>query len=115
MTKSLLEEDSPGLLGNLVSRFLASMPSVIARVADSAGAASKDLEIAAHSLKSNCARFGAIRVAELAAQAECAARNGALDEVRRLAVQIGGEYARFELQFKRHAAVAAVLRDRAVP
>ena len=104
-----LDAESPGLLGNLVSRFLSSMPALIARVADSAGAASKDVEIAAHSLKSNSARFGALRVADLAAQAECAARSGALDELRRLGTEIGGEYARFEVQFRRHAAVAAVL------
>ena len=110
-----LEAGSPGLLGNLVERFLSSMPTLIACVADSAGAISKDVEIAAHSLKSNCARFGAIRVTELAAQAEHAARSGALDEVRRLGAEIGSEYQRFEVQFKRHAAVAAVMRDAAAP
>ena len=115
MTKSWLEAGSPGLLGKLVERFLTSMPTLIARVADSAGAISKVVEIAAHSLKSNCARFGAIRVTELAAQAEHAARSGALDEVRRLGAEIGSEYQRFEVQFKRHAAVAAVMRDAAAP
>ena len=104
-----LEEDSPGILGNLVQRFLSSTPALIAQVAGDAPASVKDTEIAAHSLKSTCARFGAVRVTALAAQAERAARDGALSEARRLGAQIRLAYEQFEVRFRQHPAVAAVI------
>ena len=102
-----LEQDLPGLLGNLVRRFLGSTPALIARIAGDEPASAKDVEIAAHSLKSTCARFGAMRVAALAAQAEKAARDGLLPEAQRLGAAIRGEFDRFEAEFKRHPAVTA--------
>ena len=102
-----LERDLPGLLGNLVRRFLGSTPALIARITGDEPASAKDMEIAAHSLKSTCARFGAMRVAALAAQAEQAARDGLLPEAQRLGAAIRGEFDRFEAEFKRHPAVTA--------
>ena len=102
-----LEQDLPGLLGNLVRRFLGSTPALIARITGDEPASAKDVEIAAHSLKSTCARFGAMRVVALAAQAEQAARDGLLPEAQRLGAAIRGEFDRFEAEFKRHPAVTA--------
>ena len=104
-----LEEDSPGILGNLVRRFLSNTPGLIAQVAGDAPASVKDTEIAAHSLKSTCARFGAVRVTALAAQAERAARDGALSEAQHLGALIRLAYDQFEVRFRQHPAVAEVI------
>ncbi len=106
-----LEEDSPGILGNLVRRFLSTTPGLIAQLAGDAPASVKDTEIAAHSLKSTCARFGAVRVTALAARAERAARDGALAEAQRLGAQIRLAYDQFEIRFRQHPAVAEVIAN----
>ena len=88
---------------------VSSTPGLIAQVAGDAPASVKDTEIAAHSLKSTCARFGAVRVTALAAQAERAARDGALSEAQHLGALIRLAYDQFEVRFRQHPAVAEVI------
>ena len=108
-----LDRDSPGLLHSLVGRFLSNTPELIAQIAageKAAGAAldAGEMERAAHSLKSTCARFGAPALAALALQAEAAARAGDLAGARRIGVSMREEFSRFEPAFRGHPAVAAL-------
>ena len=102
-----LDADSPGLLGTLVRRYLADTPALIARVASEAPGNAKDIEIAAHSLKGTSRRFGAMRLAALAEQAERAARDGTVDQARLLGMQMHTEFDTFRTAFTRHPAVVA--------
>ncbi|MBL0124940.1 MAG: Hpt domain-containing protein [Betaproteobacteria bacterium] len=75
----------PGFLAKLTSRFLDSAPQLIVSVAGASTDSAKDAERAAHSLKSTSARFGALALSRLAAQAEAASREGHFDTARAIA------------------------------
>ena len=102
-----LDRDSPGLLHSLVGRFLSNTPELIAQIAGAALDAG-EMERAAHSLKSTCARFGAPALAALALQAEAAAQAGDLAGARRIGRSMREEFSRFEPAFRGHPAVAAL-------
>ena len=104
-----LDAESPGLLEGLVRRFLANTPGLIAQLSGETAADLKQIHLAAHSLRSTCGRFGAVRVSELAEQAEGAAREGALPSALHLGTEIHGEFALFLAEFKQHPEIARTL------
>lgn len=101
-----LEKDSPGLLRSLVGRFMSNTPELIAVVAAATGKTANEVEIAAHSLKGTCGRFGAHQLAALAVRAEQAARAGSLAEAQEAGSLMTPEFAAFEQALRRHPAAA---------
>ena len=104
-----LEADSPGLLRSMVTRFAAETPKLIDQVCT--GTVASEVERAAHSLKSTCARFGAKRLSELARHAEQCARNGELAAAQADGVLMQAAFIPFDAAFRAHASVAAALTD----
>ncbi len=104
-----IEEQSPGLLADLLERFLQSTPALIGQIDGTLPADVKELGMAAHSLKGISGQFGARRVMTLAAQAERAAREGRVAEAHLLGATIRTEFARFEAEFRQHPVVARLL------
>ena len=104
-----IEEQSPGLLADLLERFLQSTPALIGQIDGTLPADVKELGMAAHSLKGISGQFGARRVMTLAAQAESAAREGRVAEAHLLGAAIRTEFARFEAEFRQHPVVARLL------
>ena len=110
-----LDQSSPGLMPSLVARFVPNAHALLARLAgDLPGAPEQqhatrcaDMTIAAHTLGSTCARFGALRAAALAASVEQAAAAGKLDEARRLGAQTRIAFEQFEREFEQHPAIVA--------
>jgi CheY-like chemotaxis protein/HPt (histidine-containing phosphotransfer) domain-containing protein len=103
----LMDGESPGLMKRLVGTFLETTPGLLTRV--ESGTEGPDLAIAAHSLKSTFARFGAMRLSQLAASAESAARRGDLGGARAAGIAIRDGYAEFLREFRAHPAVAQSL------
>jgi CheY-like chemotaxis protein len=89
--------DDMDFLTELVSTLREDAPKLLAamRTATEAGDAS-GLRIAAHSLKSNAAQFGALHLAELCRKLEHLARDGALTGASDLLAQAESEYPRVE-------------------
>lgn len=91
---SSLGEEGRESVAALIETFLDHVPDQIARLsAASERGETVDVRREAHTLKSNAASFGAIRLAELSRELETAARNGALDGasdlVDRIATELG--------------------------
>ena len=106
-----LEADTPGLLRSMVSRFAAETPKLIDQV--STGTVASEVERAAHSLKSTCARFGAKRLAELARRAEQSARKGDVAAAQADGRLMQAAFVPFDAAFRAHASVAAALAEQA--
>jgi len=104
-----LEKNSPGLLCSLTRQFLSDSRELITRLNGGTPASAKEIEFAAHALKSTCALFGARHVTELASRVECAVRRGDLAAARRLAAETGAEFTRFENELRSHTAIASAL------
>jgi HPt (histidine-containing phosphotransfer) domain-containing protein len=102
-----MDRDMPGFLGKLADRFLDSAPALISSVAGVTDESTKDVERAAHSLKSTSARFGALALSRLAAQTEAAVREGNLDSARALADSMHLEFARISEHIRQHPALAS--------
>jgi len=100
----LLDRETPGFLAKLTGRFLDNTPDLIASVAGIAGESAPDAQRAAHTLKSTSARFGAHALAQLAAQAEAAAREGRVDDARALGVAMRPEFERVRQAVSQHLA-----------
>jgi HPt (histidine-containing phosphotransfer) domain-containing protein len=83
------------LLGRMVDLFLVAAPGRIeaASAAAAAGDAS-GVELALHSLKSSSAQLGALRLQRLSAAGELRAREGSLDGLGSLVVELEQELAR---------------------
>ena len=60
-----------------------------------------DLRLAAHSLKSNCADFGAETLRELCREAEAIGKNGVLEGADSLVTQARSEYEAVEAVLKK--------------
>jgi two-component system, sensor histidine kinase len=102
-----LDADSPGVLSSLVTRFLDDTPRLIGQI--ETGRAAAEVERAAHSLRSTCARFGAGQLSELAARAEHCARAGDLVAAQSDVASMHLAFERFDAAFRAHPAVAAAL------
>ncbi len=101
-----LDTRNPGTFARLAGRFLDTTPELIARICGDASTTPNETGIAAHSLKSTSARFGALRVSALAAAAERAVREERLADANRLGTQIRDAYDAFVTEFRRHPAIA---------
>jgi signal transduction histidine kinase/HPt (histidine-containing phosphotransfer) domain-containing protein/ActR/RegA family two-component response regulator len=101
-----MDSETPGLMKHFVDVFLSTTPPLIERV--TSGTDRSDVALAAHSLKSTAARFGAVRLSRLAAGAEKALRQGEAGDLRVMTSGIEAEYARFLQEFLRHPAVLAL-------
>ncbi len=106
-----MDREMPGFLAQLTDRFLEVAPALIAGVAGASNESAKDAERAAHSLKSTSARFGALALARLAAQAEAAAREGHLDSARALAEAMRVEFASVSARLRQQPVLALKARD----
>ncbi len=104
-----LDESSPGLMTNLVARFLPNARELIAQLAGDTeqerASTCKDMALAAHTLASTCARFGAVRAAALASRVEQAAAAERFDEARHLGAHTRVAFEAFERAFEQHPAI----------
>ena len=135
-----LDKSSPGLLVELVTRFIPDTHGLITQLtaqrtaqrtaqqterqtqqpdAQSAAASTssqhgeraeerESIALAAHTLKSTCERFGALRAAALARSAEQAIAAGDLDEAQRLGAGVRTAFTQFEALFRQHPAIASL-------
>jgi CheY-like chemotaxis protein len=91
---SSLGEEGRESVAALIETFLDHVPDQIARLsAASERGETGDMRREAHTLKSNAASFGALRLAELCRELETAAKNGTLDGasdlIDRIATELG--------------------------
>lgn len=85
--------DDPAILAELIDAFLEDAPGLLADIQRSVEAADGPaLRLAAHSLKSNSATFGALALAQLCAQLEAMGKDGQLDGAPAVAIQIEQTY-----------------------
>lgn len=85
--------DDPAILAELIDAFLEDAPGLLADIQRSVEAADgPGLRLAAHSLKSNSATFGALALAHLCAQLEAMGKEGLLDGAPAVAIQIEQTY-----------------------
>ena len=110
-----LDQTSPGLLAALVQRFLPDAHGLIEQINDGLDAPgavpvnAQDMERAAHSLKSTCARFGAAQVVHFAEQAERAAAAGETSQARDTGMRLRAAFALFEQAFRQHPAIQPLM------
>ena len=84
----------PAYLHELIDGFLAEAPQLIAKIEQGLAAADAPIiHLAAHSLKSNAADFGAARLHELAIQVEALAKEANLAELPELVADMNQAYA----------------------
>ena len=84
-------------LGELIDAYLPDAASIVTALEAAAASASvDDLVRPAHTLKSNSANLGALRLAELCRELEAEARSGAVDDPAVRVAAIRDELARVE-------------------
>ena len=82
-------------LAELIVTFLGEAPQLLADLRAGIGRGNADkARLAAHSLKSNAADFGAMALSNMCKELETLARSGSLDNTGNLLVQAEEEYAR---------------------
>jgi CheY-like chemotaxis protein/HPt (histidine-containing phosphotransfer) domain-containing protein len=94
--------DDRGLLATLIDTFLRDVPRLVdgARQGLQQGQAD-EVRRAAHTLKSNGATFGAMRLSELSRELEALARSGILEGTADLLARIEGEYESVRIALER--------------
>lgn len=87
-----METTQPGILQSILRKYLDSAQQFVKTIAEANAADLKEVERAAHSLKSSSARLGAHRLAKLASEIEMASRAGAMEQVLDHARKIEAEF-----------------------
>jgi len=87
-----METTHPGILQSILQKYLDSALPFVKTITEATAADLKEVERAAHSLKSSSARLGAHRLAKLASEIEIAGRAGAIEQVRDHARKIEAEF-----------------------
>jgi HPt (histidine-containing phosphotransfer) domain-containing protein len=88
-------------LVEIIDTFLEDAPGMLETMRESVEQdKAPDLRLAAHSLKSNCADFGAESLRELCRQAEMLGKEGSLDGANSLVTQAKVEYDKLETVLK---------------
>jgi HPt (histidine-containing phosphotransfer) domain-containing protein len=90
MSESLIDKDvfdelvnmvGADFIGELIDTFLEESPQLISTLTESLASADTDgFRRAAHSLKSNSATFGAMKLSEIAKELELMAKNNQIDQ-----------------------------------
>ena len=92
--RTLLGPQADMMLPILAGKFYDEAPRLLAQIRETYAAGKpEEVRRAAHTLKSNSANFGAIRVAHLAEQMEAEARNQDLSNTLTLVAQAETEFA----------------------
>ena len=92
--RGLQKEGAPDLVEKVVSIYLADAPETIAALSNAVERRdAREISQKAHKLKSSSASIGALHLASLLAQAELLGREGRLEDIAGIAVQIREEYA----------------------
>lgn len=81
----------PEYVRELLAEFRAEAAGLVDRMRDALPDRPHDSRMAAHSLKSSAANVGATRLAQLAAQAESAAKEGAVERLAELVPGLAAE------------------------
>jgi HPt (histidine-containing phosphotransfer) domain-containing protein len=85
--------DDPELIAEVAGTFIESAPEMLQSIREAfASGDAAGVRMAAHTLKSNAATFGAIRLSELSRELEALARSGSLEGTADLLARIEGEY-----------------------
>ncbi|MFN7085047.1 MAG: ATP-binding protein [Burkholderiales bacterium] len=87
-----LDAGRPGIFHSILQKYLDSTRQLVMAIGQAPDGELKEVERAAHSLKSSSARLGARRLAQLASEIEMAARSGAAQRVRVHARRLEAEF-----------------------
>lgn len=87
-----LETTHPGIFQSILQKYLDSAGQLVKTIVETTAGDLKEVERAAHSLKSSSARLGAHRLAKLASEIEMAGRAGAMEEVLSRAHSLEAEF-----------------------
>ncbi|MEI6669508.1 MAG: Hpt domain-containing protein [Acidobacteriota bacterium] len=95
LRRTKAEYRNPLLIRQLVTIYRTNAPKRVEQLRHAvANADVKELALVAHTLKTNCAMLGALKMAALCATLEESADNGVVDDAARVLAQVEDEFAR---------------------